>query len=162
MYKGFFTKLTGADLASAEATASDYGKLHSLGVDGIHAENEKQVKSVIGEETYRHAAGAYLTNTVTAGSELLERRSGGCMASSYIPDKDGTSHKQKAILHAAGPNGGPMRGDSVGGIWPGLEIVRDIYSNASTGVTLTSIILWDAAVALRAAAYKEIDIQIAS
>ena len=158
--EGFVTKLTGTDLSTAEAAASDYGKLHSLAVDGIHASNEKEVMSVIGEETYQHAAGAYLANTVTSGSELLERRSGGCMASSYIPPI--ASKKQAAILHAAGPNGGPMRGDSVGGIWEGagLEIVRDIYSNRSVGVTLTGIILWDAAVALRTAAYKQIDIQV--
>ena len=35
--EGFFTKLTGADLAAAEATAGDYGGLHALAVDGIHA-----------------------------------------------------------------------------------------------------------------------------
>ena len=57
-----------------------------------------------------------------------------------------------------------MRGDSVAGMWEGagLEIVRDFYSNASVGITLTAIILWDAYTALRASAYKQIDIQISS
>ena len=149
-------------LPPGEASAADYGKLHSLAVDGIHASMESEVSSVIGEETYKHAAGLYIAGSGESGSELLKRRSGGCMASSYIPDA--ASMKQKAILHAAGPNGGPMRGDSVAGMWAGagLEIVRDFYSNASVGVTLTGIILWDAAVALRASAYREIDIQISS
>lgn len=160
--QGFFTKLTGSDLASAEATAGDYGKLHSLAVDGIHASMETEVRSVIGEETYQHAAGVYITGSGESGSELLKRRSGGCIASSYIPDT--ANMKQKAILHAGGPNGGPMRGDSVAGMWEGagLEMIRDFYSNASTGITLTGIILWDAAVAVRTSAYKEIDIQIES
>ena len=160
--RGFFTKLSGSDLSSAEATAGDYGRLHSLAVDGIHASMESEVMGVIGEETYRHAAGLYIAGSGESGSELLKRRSGGCMASSYIPDA--ASMKQKAILHAAGPNGGPMRGDSVAGMWEGagLEVIRDFYSNASVGVTLTGIIMWDAAVALRESAYKEIDIQIAS
>ena len=159
--EGFFTKLTGADLTSAEATAGDYGRLHSLAVDGVHASMESEVMSVIGDETYRHAAGLYISGSGESGSELLKRRSAGCMASSYIPDASGM--KQRSILHAAGPNGGPMRGDSVAGIWEGagLEIVRDFYSNASVGITLTGIILWDAHTALRAAAYKQIDIQIA-
>ena len=159
--QGFFAKLTGEDLSTAEVTAGDYGRLHSLAVDGIHASMESEVMSVIGNETYQHAAGLYITGSGESGSELLKRRSAGCMASSYIPDA--SSMKQKAILHAAGPNGGPMRGDSVAGMWEGagLEIVRDFYSNASVGVTLTGIILWDAAVAFRASAYKEIDIQIA-
>ncbi len=153
---GFFNKLTGSDLASAEATAGDYGKLHSLAVDGIHASMETEVWSVIGEETYQHATEVYISGSGESGSELLKRRSGGCMASSYIPNK--ASMKQKAILHASGPNGGPMRGDSVAGMWEGagLEVIRDFYTNASTGITLTGIILWDAAVALRASAYKEI------
>ena len=160
--EGFFTKLTGADLSSAVATAGDYGGLHALAVDGIHASMETEVMSVIGDETYRHAAQTYLSGTAISGSQLLKQRSAGCMASSYIPDA--SSNKQAAILHAAGPNGGSMRGDSVAAVWEGagLEIVRDFYSNASVGITLTGIILWDAHTVLRTSAYKQIDIQIAS
>ena len=157
--EGFLTKLTGADLSSAEAEAGDYGRLHSLGVDGIHAEMETQVSSVIGDETYQHAAGVYIAGSGESGSELLRRRSGGCYASTYIPAASGM--KQAAILHAAGPNGGTMRGDSVAALWPSLEIIRDIYSQASQGVVLTWVALWDAHTVLRAAAYKQRDIQIA-
>ena len=158
--EGFLTKLVGTDLASAEATAGDYGRLHSLGVDAIHAGMETEVMSVVGDETYKHSAGVYISGSGESGSELLKRRSGGCMASSYIPAVAST--KQSAILHASGPNGGPMRGDSVAGVWEGagLEIVRDFYSNASVGITITAIVLWDAYTALRASAYKQIDIQV--
>ncbi len=160
--EGFFTKLTGADLAAAEATAGDYGGLHALAVDGIHASMETEVMSVVGDETYQHAAKVYLTGTAVSGSQLLKERSAGCMASTYIPAT--ASMKQSAILHAAGPNGGSMRGDSVAAVWEGvgLEVIRDFYSNASVGITLTAIILWDAYTALRTSAYKQIDIQIAS
>ena len=69
--------------------------------------------------------------------------------------------KQSAILHAAGPNGGGvMRGDSVAAVWPTLEVIRDIYSEASRGVVLTWVALWDAKVALRADAYEHIAINI--
>ena len=157
--EGFLTKLTGSDLSSAEATAADYGRLHALGVDGIHASMETEVMSVIGDETYQHAAGVYIAGSGEAGSELLRRRSGGCMATTYIPDAAST--KQAAILHSAGSNGGgTMRGDSVAAVWPTLEIIRDIYSKASQGVVLTRVSLWDAVVAFRSAAYKQIDIQI--
>ena len=160
--EGFLTKLVGTDLSSALATAADYGRLHSLGVDAIHSGMETEVMSVIGEETYKHAAGTYIAGSGESGSELLKRRSAGCMASSYLPDA--SALKQSAILHASGPNGGPMRGDSVAGMWEGagLEIVRDFYSNASVGITLTAIILWDAYTALRTEAYKQVDIQISS
>ena len=141
------------------ATAADYGRLHSLAVDGIHASMETEVMSVIGDETYKHSAGLYIAGSGEAGGGLLSRRSGGCMASTYIPDA--ASMKQNAILHAMGPNGGgQLRGDSVAAVWPTLEIVRDIYSEASRGVVLTWITLWDAYTAFRAAAYKLIAIQI--
>ena len=157
--QGFLTKLTGSDLSSAVATAHNYGKLHALAVDGVHASTEQEVTSVIGQKTYQHAAGVYASGSGESGSELLARRSGGCMASSYIPAI--ASKKQSAILHAAGPNGGGiMRGDSVAAMWPVLEVIRDPYSKASQGVVLTWVGLWDAAVAFRSAAYAVSNIQI--
>ena len=115
--------------------------------------------SVVGDETYVHAAGVYITGSGESGSELLRRRSGGCMASTYIPAK--SSMKQAAILHSAGMNGGGiMRGDSVAAVWPTLEVIRDIYTKASQGVVLTWVALWDAKVAFRASAYKSIGIDI--
>ena len=157
--RGFLNKIGAAtDLSSAEAAAGDYGRLHALGVDGVHASMETEVTSVIGDETYQHAAGVYLTGSAVSGSELLRTRSGGCAASTYIPAK--ASQKQSAILHAAGANGGAMRGDSVAAVWPTLEIIRDIYSNASVGVTLTWVALWDAEVAFRSDAYEHIAINI--
>ena len=160
--EGFFTKLTGTDLHTAEADAGHYGGLHALAVDGIHASMETEVMSVVGDETYQHSARVYMNGTAISGSMLLKERSAGCMASTYVPAP--ASMKQSAILHAAGPNGGMMRGDSVAAVWEGagLEVVRDFYSNASVGITLTGIILWDAYTALRTAAYKQIDIQISS
>ncbi len=157
--EGFITKLTGSDLSASQATAADYGKLHALAVDGVHASTETEVMSVIGDETYQHAAGVYITGSGESGSELLKRRSGGCRASTYIPAI--ASKKQSAILHAAGSNGGGiMRGDSVAAVWPTLEVIRDIYTKASQGVVLTWLTLWDAVVAFRSSAYKQIDIQI--
>ena len=160
--QGFLSALgTASDLSTAEAAASDYGRLHSLGVDAVHAGMETEVSSIVGDETYQHAAGVYIAGSGEAGSELLRRRSGGCIASTYIPDA--ASMKQSAILHAAGPNGGGiMRGDSVAAMWPTLEVIRDIYTQASQGVVLTWVALWDAKVAFRSAAYKHIAIQIAS
>ena len=158
--EGFLVRLGAAsDLAAAEATAADYGRLHALAVDGVHAETEDQVMSIIGDETYQHASGVYIMGSGLAGSQLLKMRSGGCYASTYIPDAAGM--KQSAILHAAGPNGGEMRGDSVAAMWPTLEVIRDIYSQASQGVVLTWVALWDAYFAFREDAYQRIAIQIA-
>ena len=156
--EGFLTKLTGTDLSTAEAAYADYGSLHAELVDGIHAETEMEVASVIGDETYKHAAKVYQSGSGEAGTEALARRSRSCIASTYIPDI--ASKKQSAILHVAGANGGTMRGDSVAAMWPTLEVIRDIYSQASQGVVLTWVTLWDAHTAFRASAYAQRDIQV--
>ena len=149
--EGFISELTGVDDTSI-SDAARYGSLHAEAVDGVHASRETEVTSIIGVDTYQHAAGVYISGSGESGSELLMRRGGGCMASTYVPDK--VSMVQQAILHASGPNGGAMRGDSVAAMWPTLEIVRDIYSKASQGIVLTWVGLWDAKTALRADAYK--------
>ena len=159
--QGFLTKITSTDFG-ALATASTFGELHANGVDGIHASMETEVKSIIGIKTYQRAAGVYLAGSGEAGSDLLKRRSGGCYASSYVPDV--ATHKQSAILHSAGPNGGgAMRGDSVAAMWPSLEVIRDHYTKASEGgVLLTWITLWDAVVAFRSDAYKHYKLTVTS
>ena len=158
--EGFLSELTDPTAPTAVAAYADYGSLHALGVDGIHASMETEVSGLIGVESYRHAASVYQTGSGESGSEALKRRSMMCVASAHLPDAD--SNVQQGILHAAGPNGGGiMRGDSVGSVWPTLEIVMDKYSNASVGVKLTAITMWDAKVALRAAAYKQISFQLA-
>ena len=150
--QGFIAELTTTDDTS-EASADRYGRLPAQAVDGIHAFTEGQVMCVLGTATYRHAAGKYLSGSGDSGSDLLSRRSGGVLASSFIPAAQ--SNLQSALLHAAGPNGGgaDMRGDSVAAMWPTLELIRDPFSKASQGVVLTWVSLWDVKVALRASAY---------
>ena len=161
---GFLTKLTAPTAPTAESAYADYAGSHAQAVDGIHAANEGEVSSVIGVESYRHASSVYQTGSGESGSEALKRRGMACMASSFVPAADATTHIQNgAIYHAGGPNGGGanLRGDSVAAVWPTLEIVRDIYTKASQGVVLTWITLWDAETAFRAAAYRRVPFQVA-
>ena len=115
--EGFLTAITAPGNPGAEAVFADYAGSHAASVDGIHAETEKEVSSVIGVDVYAHAASVYQTGSGESGSEALMRRSMSCRASSYIPAADTTNHRSKDnIYHSAGPNGGGvMRGDSV---WP--------------------------------------------
>ena len=152
---GFLLKVTAPTDPGAESAFADYAGSHATAVDGIHAEMETQVSSVIGVASYQHAASVYQTGSGESGSEALKRRSMSCMASSYVPAP--TSEIQNGnIFHANGSNGGEMRGDSVAALWPTLDVVRDIYSQASQGVVLTWVALWDLEAAFRSAAYKRI------
>ena len=163
---GFDSRITEPADAAAVATYADYAGAHSLAVDGIHASTEREVRSVIPVDVYQHSARQYQAGTgsvaAESGSEALARRSGGCMASPYVAETVSGGQRKKNYLHAASANGGGiMRGDSVAAVWPTLEIIRDIYTQASQGVTLTWVSLWDAYTALRPAAYKRIAFDIA-
>ena len=154
---GFLEKISAATAPAATSVFADYAGAHAVAIDGIHAQMETEVSSVIGFQSYRHAASVYQAGSGEAGSEALKRRSMSCMASSYIPAPAGATLIQNGnIFHLGGPNGGAMRGDSVAGIWPTLEIIRDIYSQASIGVVLTTVMLWDLEAAFRAAAYDRL------
>ena len=151
--QGFLNTIAVPGDAAATATYADYAGSHASGIDGLHAEMETEVSSVIGTDVYQHAATVYQAGSGESGSEALRRRSRSCRASSYIPAATGGQAKGN-IFHLAGPNGGGvMRGDSVAAMWPTLEVIRDIYTQASQGVVLTWVALWDAKVAFRSSAY---------
>ena len=160
---GFLTKIAAPADPAAEAVYADYAGSHATAVDGIHASRESEVSSVIGVSSYTHAASVYQSGSGESGSEALMKRSQSCIASSYVPAAAGATMIQSGnIFHAAGPNGGgAMRGDSVAAVWPTLEVIRDIYSQASQGVTLTWVALWDAETAFRSAAYRRVAFRLA-
>ena len=151
--QGFLATITAPGDAADTATYADYAGSHASGIDGIHAEMEGEVSSVVGVDVYQHAATVYQTGSGESGSEALRRRSRSCRASSYIPAATNAGQAKGNLFHLAGPNGGAMRGDSVAAMWPTLEIIRDPYTKASQGVVLTWVALWDAKVAFRSSAY---------
>ena len=160
---GFLTVLAAPmPVPTTESQYAAYAGSHATAVDGIHASMETEVSSIIGVASYQHAAGVFQAGSGEAGTEALRRRSRMCMATSYIPAPDTTSNVQDGnVYHAAGPNGGTMRGDSVAAVWPTLEVIRDIYSQASQGVVLTWVSLWDLQAAFRTAAYKRLAFRVA-
>ena len=158
---GFLTKLEAPNDAGATATYADYAGSHASGIDGIHAETEREVSSVLGVDVYKHAATVYQAGSGESGSEALMRRSMACRASSYITAAPNSGQAKNNIYHLSGPNGGGvMRGDSIAAMWPTLEVIRDIYSQASQGVVLTWVTLWDASVAFRSSAYQRVAFKI--
>ena len=87
------------------------------------------------------------------------------MASVYVPAADATTHVESDgnIIHASGgPNGGAMRGDSIAAVWPTLNLIRDIYTQAASGVTVLTWLscLWDCFTAFRADSYARVSFQI--
>ena len=75
----------------------------------------------------------YQTGSGESGSEALDAAVDGVsMSSSYITAATNAGQALNNIYHLSGPNGGGvMRGDSIAAMWPTLEVIRDIYSQAS-------------------------------
>ena len=154
---GFLTTIAAPTDPSAQSAYADYAKVAASAVDGIHASSEREVGILLGVASYRHAAGVFQTGSGEAGTEAMMKRSRAVMASSFVPAAQ-SNVQNGNILHAGGDT---MRGDSVAAMWPTLEVIRDIYSQASVGVVLTWVTLWDAQTAFRAAAYKRVPFQLA-
>ena len=159
---GFLTKLTIPTTPTVEASFADHSSLASTVVDGIHASMESEVSIVLGVESYKHSAKIYQTSgSGESASEALKRRARSVLASSFVP-ASASDIQSGNLLHAGGANGGENRGDSVAAVWGGgPEIIRDPYSSASIGVSLTWITLWDFEAAFRSAAYKRISFLLA-
>ena len=105
--EGFISVLSDPTAPTAVSTFASYAGSHASGIDGIHAEMENQVSSVIGTDVYQHAASVYQAGSGESGTEALRRRSMSCRASAYVPAADGTTHISTGnIFHLAGPNGG--------------------------------------------------------
>ena len=155
---GFLKRIAAPDNTTAESAYADYAGVHAQAVDGIHAVSEREVSSVVGVASYRHAASVYDAGSGEAGSEALMRRSAGCRASSFIPAASNAHVQSGNILHAGTD---AMRGDSIAAMWPTLEVIRDIYTRAGQGgVVLTWITLWDLYAAFRSAAYARVAFQV--
>ena len=162
---GFLSAIAAQTTPPADvASFADYGGAHALNIDGIFSSKETEVGSILGVDVIQHAASVYQSGSGESGSEALSRRSMSCLASSYIPSADGTTHISNAnLFHSAGPNGGGpmMRTDAQISMWSTLSVIRDLYSQASQGIVLTWVGLWDFSI-IRSAAYSRQSFQIAA
>ena len=159
---GFYARIAAPTDPTAETTYAEYARTPALGVDGLHASMENEVSLLLGTDVYQHSAGIFQAGSGEAAIESVKRRCRSCMASVYVPAADATTHISNGnIIHSGGPNGGAMRGDSIAAVWPTLNLIRDIYTQAASGVTvLTWLSLWDCFTAFRAASYARISYQI--
>ena len=154
---GFFTSIAAPSEETTETTYQQYAAAHSQAVDGsVFASVEQDVTSIIGQASYKHAAGIIQTGSGEAASEALARRSKMCRSSAFVPDMDASTKNQHALFHADGPNqgGGMMRRDSAIIQWDATEVIFDPYTQSSRGIVLTFISMWDGRFPLRSAAYS--------
>ena len=118
-------------------------------IDGLHASTEADVSVVIGPKTYGKLAVMMFTGTTESIFDVWKRRGTTFISSAHI-EADG-DNIERIFLHGGREE---SRGDSIGCVYPAMEIIRDPYSKAGEGKTvITSVLLWDMYAAFRSAAY---------
>ena len=156
---GLLTRIDAPGVPATEADYEAYSGLPASGVDGIHANGESEVSVILGVDSYRHAASTIQAGTAISALEVMARRGRSVIATNFIPGKTNANVQNANLLHSGAD---AMRGDSIAAVWPAMEIIRDPYSAAASGiVSLTWISLWDAYTAFRAAAYKRVSLKLA-
>ena len=134
-----FLSLAAGDKPTAAFEYRDYLDLFTSAVDGITATSKKDVKALIGPETYRKMESKYIS--VSTGSDVsiaehLQNKAGGFMVSRLIPNEDEDNIQSLIAVNSAYPQVA-----SVVPIWNNLELIRDNITLASTGEVLTTAVM---------------------
>ena len=123
-------------------------------IDGLNAYGISELRAVFGTKVYSDMEAAYRGQNTehTAYSELM-RRGVGLRVSSRMP---GVTAKNAPILAAL--TGYPGT-NAVAPIWEGVQLIRDIYTQAQEGqVRLTMLMLWNFKI-VREAGWKLFNVQ---
>ena len=132
---GFLTELP-ADTHTGTTTFAHFLSAFTSVVDGINAYNLTDLRAIVGKDTFEHAYSIYRgNNSDTSAYEHVLARVGGISVSDRIPDKD-TNKRQSNIMALASYPGR----NAVMPVWRGLDLIRDVYTNAAAGqIRLTAI-----------------------
>lgn len=146
-----------AAAGAAVPTRAKAVKLATEGVDGLYARNLREVRTLLGDESYRVIASLFTDQAETSAADYLLTNSGGLAASALMPDAK--NNVQQGVIARVG-----VMGNAVAAVWDmaAMTIVRDEYTRANRGeVRLQLNMLWDFRV-LRSDGFKRINVRIAA
>ena len=104
-------------------------------VDGRYARTPGDVRMIVGQGTFTHAAAAYKgNNSDESGVERLQEKSGGLMVSPHVPSVSG--NKQNALIRL-----GMERGAAVQPMWQGVSLIVDEFTRAAHGEIIVHAVL---------------------
>ena len=132
--------LTGTNLDNNNVSAVSTFQLYLSGllygrVDGRYARTPGDVRMIVGQGTFAHAALAFKgNNSDESGVERLQEKSGGLMVSAHVPDV--ASNKQNALIRL-----GMDRGAAVQPMWQGVSLVVDEFTRAAYGEIIVHAVL---------------------
>ena len=146
--------LTGTNLdnhnVSTQTTYELYRDQFAYGrVDGRYASMTSDLRLLMGNETYEHAAKQYRGNNDNMDALLsLQTATGGVKVSAHVPAESGT--KQNNVIRLG------MRRDMVAPIWENVALVPDEITRVVKGqITITAIMLHAIKVLRKGGFYKQ-------
>ena len=132
--------LTSTNLPNNNVSATTTFALYLSGllygrVDGRYARTPGDIRMIVGQGTFTHAASTFKgNNSDESGVERLQAQSGGLMVSAHVPDVSG--NKQNALMRL-----GQELGGAVQPMWQGVSLVVDEFSRSAYGEIIVHAIL---------------------
>ena len=147
--------LTSTNLSNNNVSAISTFALYLSGllygrVDGRYARTPGDVRAIVGQGTFTHAAGTYKgNNSDESAVERLGSRSGGFRVSPHVPSVSG--NKQNALVRL-----GMERGGAVQPMWQGVSLIVDEVTRATQGeIVVTAVLLANFAITRKAQFHKQ-------
>ena len=151
-FSGVLTELDDPTAASAAVTYASWAAEVAAGIDGKYANQLSQVKHVVGTKTYQKLVSTFQDKTAESALMFSNQHSGGIRASNAIAAP--SNNVQAGIRTVRGS-------DAVAPVWQGIQLIRDPYTNATSGqVRLTAFMLANFKF-LREAAWAQISVKLA-
>ena len=122
-------------------------------VDGRYAVEDKDVRSLVGSDTYGHMGSTYQATPQASALDWLKVQTGGVRVSAHVPGKSG--NKQESVVRLG------MRRDMVQALWGGISIIVDEVTRSGKGELEISAIMLLATKIIRKAGFHKQESQIA-
>ena len=124
-------------------------------LDGIHANELADIRSLVGMKTYEVMTSLFATNTAVSAADYLHSKIGGLRASKRITAP--ATDNQQGLVRLGDE---PMC--AVAPLWGGVQLIDDPYTNAAKGQrTITAYQLISDVLMLRPAAFAQVDFHLA-
>ena len=147
---GILERLTDLTPQAQKNVPSTYVLNITSELDGVHGTNIKDLRALVGKQTYAAMAGGFFDSTAISIASYLDLALGGVMMSDRIP------------VVAANVQSGIVRVElrpfcAVAAVWGGVSLIRDIYSSAASGeIVVTALQLISDLHVLRAGSFAEV------
>ena len=145
------TKLPNNNVSTATTFALFISQFSAGRVDGRYAAQQGDIRSVMGQVSYGHAAATYQSTPHQSALDVLMDKTGGVRVSAHVPAA--ASNKQNAVVRLG------MRRDMVQPLWNGVTIITDEVTLSGKGeIEITAVLLMNTRI-LRAAGFHKQQIQ---